>query len=404
PTNRCNLRCIHCYASAGAALPKEMGLPQWKRTIDQLLAEGYRHFTLCGGEPFMYPHLKELLQHLAACGAETIAVLTNAAVLREDTVRYAAEIKVEFGVTFYSHLREHHEKITRVRGSWRAALDGMNLLLRLGIPFSVNIPLGSVNQDDLEETLDFLERLGVPRHRAGGNIVYPLGRGCNPEVLPARRTVFNIRTEVYEIAAEDGRLDYHTCWRGKLLVMADGRVTPCPSARDDRFVIGSLTERSLSELLADARLHRLWAVTLDNVPECRECELRYGCHDCRANAFIYTGELLGKNPYCSYEPRTGSWKAPALPEQPTRQVERTPGFSLRFSADGSAVLNDEKSGGLFMINPTAGLIFKALDQPRALEELAQILCERFDVSPSRAYRDVSRIVWRAVKAGILRWL
>ena len=404
PTNRCNLRCIHCYASAGPALPGEMSLTQWKQTIDQLFAEGFRHFTICGGEPFVYPHLKELLQHLAAHGAEAITVLTNACLLREDTVRYAAEIGVEFGVTFYSHVREHHEKITRVRGSWQAAVDGMSLLLRLGIPFSVNIPLGSLNQDDLEETLDFLVRLGVPRHRAGGNIVYPLGRGCNPEVLPSQRTIFNIRTEIYEIpVGEDGKLDYHTCWRGKLLVMADGRVTPCPSARDERFVIGNLAQRPLAEILADERLHQLWGITLDDVPECRQCEFRYGCHDCRANAFIYTGDLWGKNPYCSYDPQTGSWKAPALPQRSLRRVEKTPGFSLRVSPDGSGVLNDEKSGALFRINASAALIFEALDEPRALEELAQILCKRFDVTPARAYRDVSRIVSHAVKAGILRW-
>jgi len=405
PTNRCNLRCVHCYAASGEPLPEEMGPARWREVIAQLFGAGYRHFTVCGGEPFVYPHLVQFLQWLAEGGAESITVLTNAAALDEKRVRAAAACGVSFGVTFYSHIREHHEKITQVSGSWQASVDGMRLLLRLQIPFSVNIPLGAYNEKDLEGTLDFLERLGVPRERAGGNIVYPLGRGCNYEVLPQRTTIFNVRREIYEIPIRtDGHLDYHTCWRGKLLIMADGTVTPCPSARDPRFVAGNVQHEPLSRILERKRLHELWAITLDDVSECRRCEFRFACHDCRANAFVYTGDLYAKNPYCTYHPETGTWDAPpeqALPS--ARRLQRAAGLQTRYRPDGWMTVARREDGAVFLFNPTGALLLEALAEPCTLEQLADLLARRFAVSEQQALEDVRRLVSESLRSGLLQW-
>ena len=405
PTNRCNLRCIHCYAASGPPLPEELSTQQWRDVIHQLLKSGFRHFTVCGGEPFVFADLATILRDLTEGGAESVTVLTNATLLKGDIVAYCCAHGISFGVTFYSHLREHHEKITAVAGSWQSSLDGIRMLLNRGASFTVNIPLGAVNQDDLPGTFALLQELGIPPDRMGGNIVYPLGRGCDPHVLPSQETIFSVRREIYEIpVTADGRLLYQTCWRGKLLITADGLVTPCPSAREERFVVGDLKRQPLAQVLENKRLHDLWNITLDQVPVCRSCEFRYACHDCRANAWVYSHDLTSRNPYCSYDPQKGTWRPPPN-DAPSRLlnavISRTDGFEVIDTQGEPFLIVHRRSGAAHMLNPTAAFIYRMLDRPRPGTEILRALVEHFDADEATLRRDLEKLLIDACRSGIV---
>ncbi|MHA2213102.1 MAG: radical SAM protein, partial [Candidatus Thorarchaeota archaeon] len=79
-TNRCNLSCRHCGASAGAPKQEELSLEECLRLVDDLAAFGAKCLILSGGEPLTHPEFFKIAKHAANHGFE-IQVATNATLI-----------------------------------------------------------------------------------------------------------------------------------------------------------------------------------------------------------------------------------------------------------------------------------------------------------------------------------
>lgn len=93
-TNRCAVGCQGCYTGATAeGGPREWGLSEWCRAIDELAAAGVFHLALGGGESALLPWLGELLIHARSRGLWPN--LTTSGLYDEDTLArvcgYAAQ-------------------------------------------------------------------------------------------------------------------------------------------------------------------------------------------------------------------------------------------------------------------------------------------------------------------------
>jgi MoaA/NifB/PqqE/SkfB family radical SAM enzyme len=75
-TNACNLRCKMCgqwspdgYIRAGQGRPgRPLELGEWMRLADEAAARGVSSILLRGGEPFLFPGIVRLLEHLRSLG------------------------------------------------------------------------------------------------------------------------------------------------------------------------------------------------------------------------------------------------------------------------------------------------------------------------------------------------
>lgn len=56
---------------------------------------------------------------------------------------------------------------------------------------------------------------------------------------------------------------------------------------------------------------------------------------------------------------------------------------------------------LYSFNPAGSTIWQALDQPRTVEELANLLTETFDVTPEKARQDVDTFLSEAGAMGLV---
>lgn len=63
-TNRCNLRCKHCVASACIEEVDHMNTEDWKKAINQVLILNPKEINLTGGEPLIRPDFCEILEYL----------------------------------------------------------------------------------------------------------------------------------------------------------------------------------------------------------------------------------------------------------------------------------------------------------------------------------------------------
>jgi radical SAM protein with 4Fe4S-binding SPASM domain len=96
---------------------------------------------------------------------------------------------------------------------------------------------------------------------------------------------------------------YNSCWGAKIAVTADGCVRPCIYSR---ITIGNINTGDMPSMLE--KLKSLWAITHDKIEKCKDCELKYVCHDCRELAFRETGNLNAAPVNCFYDPYTGVWQ------------------------------------------------------------------------------------------------
>ena len=403
-TQGCNLRCVHCYAKAGKPLKNELSLKEWTGVIDQLFENGFKHITIGGGEPFFWPDIRSLLAYIVKKKPAELIVLTNATLLDDELLDFLSAHQIILNITIYSHLPEHHDQISKVKGSWEKTVAGIKGVVKRDISYNINIPIGSYNQNDLEKTLDFLTQIGVKRELAGGNVVYPLGRGRGCGNLPDNVTKFNVKKEHYQLfQTKEGKLLFQTCWCGKLLVNPQGKVSPCPSAREQKFFVGNIRKTPLKKLVAKKALHNLWGLTLDDVAACRDCEFRFACHDCRANAYVYSGNLLEKNPYCLYEPKKGTWMKVGkknLDHIKEGRWIKSKNYKTHTIEKDLAILNEE-TNAIYILNQVGAEIYNLLDGKHSFDEIVTYIFQRYEADEEKVKADALNILQELYELGII---
>jgi MoaA/NifB/PqqE/SkfB family radical SAM enzyme len=78
-TNRCNLRCVHCYADSGPHGYKSDRLlaDDYRRLVDEARELGCDQVQFIGGEPTLNRDLPELIDHARGNGYSFVEVFTN---------------------------------------------------------------------------------------------------------------------------------------------------------------------------------------------------------------------------------------------------------------------------------------------------------------------------------------
>lgn len=136
-TNTCNLRCRMCgqwseqgYVRAGRGYREPaLGLDDWKRLAEEAAAHGVTSILLRGGEPFLLPDIRALLEHLKKLGLH-VSIDSNGTRLAEiaaDLVRLGG-IHVTVSVDGPEAV---HDAVRGVRGSFRLLARGLARLAEL---------------------------------------------------------------------------------------------------------------------------------------------------------------------------------------------------------------------------------------------------------------------------------
>jgi MoaA/NifB/PqqE/SkfB family radical SAM enzyme len=133
----CNLTCAHCFISCSPTNHAFglMDLNQMKRLLEESQSHGVKEYYFTGGEPFIHPHILEILEATLEIGPAT--VLTNATVMKRKHVERLAGAEsrspysLELRVSIDGYSPDMNDPI-RGKGTFRRALDGVRLLLEHG--------------------------------------------------------------------------------------------------------------------------------------------------------------------------------------------------------------------------------------------------------------------------------
>ncbi len=234
-TNRCNLKCVHCYteshpSSGGRDL---LTAQNYESVMDAAYDLGCRRIQFIGGEPQLNSDFLRLLGHASQTGFEFIEVFTNLTRLTEDTLNFATLNGVRFATSVYSHDPVIHDAVTTVRSSHARTIANLKRLIDNGIETRAAIIDIRQGESAVQRTVRFLADLGVGSVRA--STVREFGRG---EAVTGRQ-------------AHMSALCGH-CWNGKLCIAADGVAYPCVMARE--WPVGNILVDSLAEIVDGMRL------------------------------------------------------------------------------------------------------------------------------------------------------
>lgn len=128
-THRCNLRCRHCYASAGKALDDELTTEEALDLFDRLAKLGVAVIAFSGGEPLSRPDILQLISHARDQGIY-VALATNGTLItpkRAEELRKAGAEYVQISIDGAD--AKTHDEFRGIPGAFDRTIEGVKMLL-----------------------------------------------------------------------------------------------------------------------------------------------------------------------------------------------------------------------------------------------------------------------------------
>ncbi|MEU7177701.1 MULTISPECIES: radical SAM protein [Streptomyces] len=229
-TGLCNEFCDHCYAdSSPKGTHGDMTVQDWKLVIEQLADVGALDVQFIGGEPTLYPHLRELITHAHGTGL-SIEVFSNMTHIRDELWETFTDCEVKLATSYYSDSAQEHDRVTRLRGSHRRTRANVEKALSLDIPLRGGVVAVREGQRVQEAARD-LAALGVGQ--VSGDRTRAFGRaskGASPAL---------------------GDLCGH-CAHEKCAIGPAGEVWPCVLGRS--LTLGNVLDTPLADIWGGTRM------------------------------------------------------------------------------------------------------------------------------------------------------
>ena len=334
-TRRCNLACAHCRAAAGKGpYPGELTTAEGKALLADLATLGPVVVILTGGEPLLREDILELAAYGTSLGHRMVMAVNGTLLTPELARKLKAAGIQRLSISIDGASAASHDRLRQVPGAFAGALAGIEILKEVGLPFQINTTVIAANREELPAIHELAYALGAVAHHVF--ILVPTGRG--EEIRDQLLSVTEYEDTLRWLLARqrEGRLhikptcapQYYRLWRQEAAARGE-KITPtthgmeamtkgCLGGQGFAFVsyagvvqpcgylelpAGEIRQQPFSRIWAESELfHSLREVDRYH-GRCGICEYRRVCGGCRARAYALTGDVLGEEPLCLYEPR-----------------------------------------------------------------------------------------------------
>lgn len=161
-TKGCNLRCIHCRASA-TELSSPSDLPNAKALdiIGEIAAYANPILVLSGGEPLYRRDIFQLARYATDKGLR-VALATNGTMVTKEIARRIVDSGVKrVSISLDGADSLTHDTFRGIPGAFDAAVYGLRNLKALGMSVQINMTIARHNARQLPEVLDLARGIGA---------------------------------------------------------------------------------------------------------------------------------------------------------------------------------------------------------------------------------------------------
>lgn len=161
-TKGCNLRCIHCRATATElSSPTDLPTQRAIQIIDQIASFANPILVLSGGEPLYRADIFDLATYATNKGIR-VALATNGTLVTKDVAKRIVDAGVKrVSISLDGADAMTHDTFRGIPGAFDAAVYGMKNLQELGMSVQINMTIAKHNAQQLPSVLDLVRRLGA---------------------------------------------------------------------------------------------------------------------------------------------------------------------------------------------------------------------------------------------------
>ena len=161
-TKGCNLRCIHCRASATElSSPSDLSTQAARDIIDQIAVVSSPILVLSGGEPLFRSDIFQLARYATDQGLRA-ALATNGTLVTKEIARKIVESGVKrVAISLDGADAATHDTFRGIPGAFDAALTGFRHLKDLGMSVQINTTIARHNAHQLPHVLDLARSVGA---------------------------------------------------------------------------------------------------------------------------------------------------------------------------------------------------------------------------------------------------
>jgi radical SAM protein with 4Fe4S-binding SPASM domain len=161
-TKGCNLRCIHCRATATElSSPLDLPLTKALNLIEQVSQYALPILVLSGGEPLFRADIFQLARYATDRGLR-VALATNGTLVSKEIARKIVDSGVRrVSISLDGATAATHDAFRAIPGAFEAALRGFRNLKELGMSVQINTTIARHNAHELPAVLDLARAIGA---------------------------------------------------------------------------------------------------------------------------------------------------------------------------------------------------------------------------------------------------
>ena len=161
-TKGCNLRCIHCRATATElSAPTDLSTQTACDIIDQIAEVSTPILVLSGGEPLFRSDIFQLARYGTDKGLR-VALATNGTLVSKHVARMIVDSGVQrVAISLDGSDALTHDTFRGIPGAFDAAIAGFRNLKKLGMSVQINTTIARHNAHQLPAVLDLARSIGA---------------------------------------------------------------------------------------------------------------------------------------------------------------------------------------------------------------------------------------------------
>jgi len=293
-TFKCGLHCRYCCTDCYNKFDyvnSELTTKEVKLAIDKIRKAGVIWLCLTGGDPLARVDFLDIYSYAKEKGF-IISVFTNGYSMTKKIAQYLKR-KPPFAIeiTLNAVTEKLYEKISQVKGSFKKTMDGIELILKEGLPLKIKTQITKDNLQEFSDIKSFIETLGLKfwpafdlNPRLNGDLA-PCALRIAPQdvlYLTGKKRISDdcfrqVKSGLFRCSINSGDGFY---------IGPDGNMFLCNLLRKPNFNLLKVdVEYALNELLSSIRNEKF-----TTNPKCNNCNLGEFCVNCPGVSYLETGD------------------------------------------------------------------------------------------------------------------
>lgn len=307
-TDKCNLKCVYCYATDRTNSTNRLTREDHFKLIDDIHdVSKNSEIVFTGGEPLLCPYLFELAEYTRNLGHQ-VHLLTNGTLIDKNNAKKISETFHLIKISLDGSTSDIHES-HRGTDTFEKTARAIDLLIQHNAPVQAAMTVTKKNLHDIDAmTQKYGSRLTfAPLFVAGrakknkslaitGKEYYEAlssVKGVNPLSYLCSSLSASKQKPIMKCAMGDGEIS----------ISESGDIYPCQLLHFPEFKAGNIKKQSLQSIYETSKiLKECKNLTVLDIEGCKTCDIRFICGGgCRARTYYEQGRIDVSGSFCEYE-------------------------------------------------------------------------------------------------------